>query len=193
MRRLYEWVLSLAASPRALPALVAVTFAESVIFPIPPDVMLIPMCIARPERALRYALLMSIASVLGGIAGYGIGLWAWDQVGPWFFAHVPGFTQAGFEEVGTLYDAHNFLIVFAAGFTPIPYKLITISAGVFGIAFPMFVIASAVSRAARFFLVAWLLARLGARAQVFIDKYFNWLAIAFVALLVGGFWVLSRV
>jgi len=193
MRRLYEWVLSLAASRRALPALLVVTFAESMIFPIPPDVMLIPMCIARPERALRYALLMSIASVLGGIAGYGIGLWAWDHVGPWFFAHVPGFSETGFEHVRELYDAHNFVIVFAAGFTPIPYKLITISAGVFHIAFPMFVIASAVSRSARFFLVAGLLARFGAHAQVFIDKYFNWLAIGFVVLLVGGFWVLARV
>jgi len=191
MRRLYEWVLSLAASPRALPALVLVTFAESMIFPIPPDVMLIPMCVARPERALRYAALMSIASVLGGIAGYGLGLYAWDQVGPWFFAHVPGFSEARFLQAAAWYDEYNFVVVFAAGFTPIPYKIITISAGVFHIAFPMFVVASAVSRSARFFLVAGLLRRYGASAQVFIDKHFNWLALAFTVLLVGGFLLLG--
>jgi membrane protein YqaA with SNARE-associated domain len=193
MRRLYDWALRLAGSPRATPGLFLLSFAESSFFPIPPDVMLVPMCISRRERAFRYALLCSIASVLGGIAGYAIGHFLWDQVGTFFFEHVPGVTQAGFDRIAGKYEQYNFWVVFTAGFTPIPYKLITISAGVFEIAFGIFVIASTVSRSARFFIEAWICHRYGAPAQAFIEKNFNLVAFAFVVLLVGGFWLVGKI
>jgi len=192
MRRLYEWILRLAGSPRALPALFGLSFAESMIFPIPPDVMLVPMCVARPKSALRYAFWCSVASLLGGMAGYAIGHFAWEAVSDWFFTYVPGVTDDGFGRVQVLYDEWNFWVVFTAGFTPIPYKLITITAGVFEIAFPTFVVASAISRSARFFLVALMLRTWGEAAQEFIERRFNLVATIFVILLVGGFIVASR-
>ena len=192
MRRLYDWILDLAGRPNALYFLALLSFAESMIFPIPPDVMLVPMCVAKPDRALLYALWCSIASVLGGVAGYALGMFFWDAVGPFFFDVVPGFTQEKFDLVGGYYQTWNFWIVFAAGFTPIPYKIITITAGVFGINFPIFVVASAVSRSARFFIEAVLLKKYGTKAQEFIDKRFNLVAMAFVVLLVGGFVAVSQ-
>ncbi len=193
IRALYDWTLALAARPRASLALFLLSFAESSCFPVPPDVMLVPMGIARRERAWRYALICSVASVLGGIAGYAIGHLFWEQLGPFFIEHVPGITEAGFERVKTLYDRWDFWVVFTAGFTPIPYKLITVTSGVFQISFPVFVIASAISRSARFFLLAWLCRRYGQAAQVFIDRNFNLVATVFMVLLVGGFWLAGKV
>lgn len=194
MRRLYDWVLELSRRPTAQGALALLSFAESMIFPIPPDTMLIPMCVAEPKRSYRYAFICSVASLLGGIAGYAIGMFFWEQAGPWFFEHLArfGFTEDKFAKVQGLYQDYDFWVVFTAGFTPIPYKIITISAGVFEIAFTGFVIASAVGRSARFFLIAFLLRRWGEQAQVFIDKHFNKLAIAFMVLLIGGFWAISQ-
>jgi membrane protein YqaA with SNARE-associated domain len=175
-----------------VPALFVLSFAESSCFPIPPDVMLLPMCIAQRARAFYYAAVCSAASVLGGIAGYGIGHFLWERVKHFFFTKVPGFTQAGFDRVGGLYDQYDFWVVFTAGFSPIPYKLITITAGVFEIAFPVFVIASVVSRSARFFIEAWICHRFGARAQQLIEKHFNLAAVAFIVLLLGGFWAAGK-
>jgi membrane protein YqaA with SNARE-associated domain len=176
-----------------VPALFVLSFAESSFFPIPPDVMLLPMCIARRTRAYFYATVCSAASVLGGIAGYLIGHYLWERVRDFFFANIPGFTQAGFDRVAGLYAEYDFWVVFTAGFTPIPSKLITITAGVFEIAFPVFVIASVVSRSARFFIEAWACQRFGLTAQAFIEKHFNLLAIAFVVLLIGGFWAAGKI
>lgn len=173
-------------------ALFLLSLAESSFFPIPPDVMLVPMCVAKPKKAFYYAFWCSVASVIGGVIGYLIGTYAWDAVGPFFFDHIPGFTHEKFAKVGGWYADWNFWIVFTAGFTPIPYKLITITAGVFGIFFPTFLLASAISRSARFFLVAFLLNRWGPAAQVFIEKHFNKVAIAFVVLLIGSFWLVGR-
>lgn len=192
MRRTYDWMLELSRRPNAERALFLLAFAESMFFPIPPDVMLIPMCVARPGKALRFALICSIASLLGGMAGYAIGHFFWQGVDQIFFQYVPGFTPELFERVGEKYEQYNFWVVFTAGFTPLPYKIITISAGVFQVNFLMFVIASAVSRSARFFLVAAILKRWGPPAQELIEKHFNLVATAFVVLLIGGFWVLSQ-
>ncbi|MCB9897076.1 MAG: DedA family protein [Planctomycetes bacterium] len=159
------------------------------IFPIPPDVMLVPMCVAEPKKSLRYAAFCSVASVLGGMAGYALGHFLWDEIGPWFFANVPGFSQARFDSVQALYEKWNFVVVFSAGFSPIPYKLFTISAGVFDISFPTFLLASAVSRSARFFLVAAMLKKYGVQAKDFIERRLNVLALVFVVLLVGCFWI----
>ena len=192
-RRLYDWTLAWAYRPSAAVALFVLSFAESSFFPVPPDVLLIPLTLGDRRKWLRYALLCSLASVAGGATGYLIGYAAWQAVGKFFFDWIPGFTPARFEEVGNAYEQWNFWVVFTAGFTPLPFKVITITAGVFKINFVVFLIAAAVSRSARFFLVAGLCRVFGARITPFIDKYFNWLALAFAALLIGGFAVIKYV
>lgn len=188
-RRLYDWVLSWAETPYALPALVVLSFAESSFFPIPPDVLLIPLCIGEVRKSYRFASWCSVASVLGGMAGYAIGAFLWDvaAIQQFFFTWVPGVNQASFHKVSQYYEQWNFWIVFAAAFTPIPYKVITILAGVCGINFPMFVIASAVGRSARFFLVAWLIKNYGPPIKDFIDRRFALVTLLGTALGIGGF------
>lgn len=191
VRRLYDWVLAWADHPAGIWALAILAFAESSFFPIPPDVLLIALAIGKPKRAFWFATVCSIASIFGGILGYLVGWGFWGIVGQYFFAYVPGVTESGFARVQTLYDTWNFWIVFTAGFTPLPYKLFTISAGVFGINFGMFLIASVVSRSARFFIVAGLIWKFGPPIKEFIDKYFNILAVVFTILLIGGFVVVK--
>lgn len=187
-RRLYDWVIHWAYTPYALPALVLISFAESSFFPIPPDVLLIPLCLGNPRRAWQFAAWCSVASVLGGIAGYGLGMFAWEAgLRELSFSYIPGFTPEIFAKVQGLYQEWDFWIVFAAGFSPIPYKVFTIAGGVFGINFVTFVLASVISRSARFFLVAWLLRRFGPPVREFIEKRFGLATLAFCALLVGGF------
>ena len=187
LRKIYDWVMRCAPSPYALLALNLLSFSESSFFPIPPDPLLIAMSLAKPKRALWYALWCSVSSVLGGVLGYVIGAFLWSVTKDFFFAYVPGFTPEGFAKVEALYLKYSFWCVFAAGFTPIPYKIFTIASGVFGMAFWPFVLASAISRSARFFLVAGLIRIFGERIKQFIDKYFNILTIAFLVLLIGFF------
>lgn len=187
LRRLYDWVLSWAATPHGPAALAALAFAESSFFPVPPDPLLIALCLGAPARSLRFAATATVASVVGAMVGYLIGFGAWSATGDFFFRYVPGITPAAFERVRSLYDAYDFWAVFVAGFTPIPYKVFTLSAGVFSISFPVFVLASVLSRGARFFLVAALIRRYGPPVKAFIDRYFNILTWVFAALLVGGF------
>ena len=193
VRRLYDWVLHWAETPYGGPALFLLALVESSIFPVPPDVLLIALCIALPSRAWRFALLASAGSVLGGLIGYGIGWGAWSFVDTFFFGYIPGFTPAVFERVQGLFAEYDFWVVFTAGFTPIPYKVITIGSGVFNINLPVFLVASVISRSLRFFLVAWLLHRYGSGMREFIDRYFNLLSIIFVLLLLGGFLLLKYV
>lgn len=193
VRRLYDWVLHWAETPYGGPALFLLALLESSIFPVPPDVLLIALCIALPSRAWRFALLASAGSVLGGLIGYGIGWGAWPFVDTFFFDYIPGFTPAVFERVQGLFAEYDFWVVFTAGFTPIPYKVITIGSGVFNINLPVFLVASVISRSLRFFLVAWLLHRYGSGTREFIDRYFNLLSIIFVLLLLGGFLLLKYV
>ncbi len=187
VRRMYDWVLSWADSRYGVVALAILAFAESSFFPIPPDVLLIGLAVGAPRRSFRFALVCSAASVAGGVLGYGIGHFVWMQTQDFFFSVVPGFTPAVFERVQTLFSRYDFWIVFAAGFTPIPYKVFTISAGVFSISFPMFMVASLVGRSARFFLVSGLIYLFGPAIRRFIDRYFNLLAVLFFILLAGGF------
>ena len=185
MRKLYYWVLSWAFSPYAVPALFGLAFAESSFFPIPPDVLLIALAISVPAKAFYYALICSAGSVLGGMVGYLIGYGLMDVIGH-RIVDFYGFTDKWLL-VGDLYNRYAAWAVGIAGFTPIPYKVFTIAGGAFKIDFLIFVLASAVSRSARFFIVAALIYKFGAPVRRFIDKYFDILAIVFVVLLVGGF------
>ena len=142
-------------------------------FPIPPDPLLVALCLGAAGRALRFAAVATAASVLGGMLGYGIGAVAWSSVSGFFFEYVPGVTPEAFATVQGLYNRWDFWAVFVAGLTPIPYKVFTISAGVFAINFPVLVLASTLSRGLRFFLVAGLIYRYGEPIHSFIDRYFN--------------------
>jgi len=189
IRRLYDWVIGWADTPFAVPALFLLAFAESSFFPIPPDVLLVAMCIGSVQKSYRYASWCAIGSVIGGAAGYAIGFYFWelDGVQQFFFDYIPGVSPESVERVSGLYDDWSFWIVFAAAFTPIPYKVITILAGVCAINFPMFLVGSAVGRSARFFLVAWLFRRFGPGIKDFIEKRFALVTLLGTLLLVGGF------
>ncbi len=188
-RRLYDWVLSWADSKHGATALFLLAFAESSFFPIPPDILLIALCIGATTRSFKFALICSVASVLGGAFGYLIG-WALFQplVNPvieWLGWEGP------MAEANRLYREHDVWIVFIAGFSPIPYKVFTILAGFASLSFVPFLLASIVGRSARFFLVAGLIYKFGPGIQSFIDKYFNTITIGFVVLLVLGFGVIG--
>ena len=195
LRRLYDWVLHWADTPYAVPALFLLSFAESSFFPIPPDVLLIALCIGEVQKSYRFALWCSIASVLGGIAGYGIGMFLWDiqAVQQFFYTWVPGVNADSVGKVSSLYEQYNFWVVFVAAFTPIPYKVITILAGVCAINFPMFVLASAIGRSARFFLVAWLFRKYGPTIKDFIERRFALVTIAITVVGILGFVALKYV
>lgn len=188
-RRLYNWVLHWALTPYSGWALFLLSFAESSFFPVPPDVLLAPLTLGNRKKWWKFALLCSLASVVGGVLGYLIGVFLWDLIGAWVFAHLgwAGINEPNFAKFQNWYDRFDFWIVFTCGFTPLPYKVCTISAGVARISFMGFVIASTISRSARFFLVAGLFWRFGPAIKPFIDKYFNWLCLAFMVLLIGGF------
>jgi membrane protein YqaA with SNARE-associated domain len=191
MRKLYDWVLHWAETPYGPAALFLLALAESSFFPVPPDALLIALCLGAIKKSWRFAFIASLASILGGMAGYLIGFAVWEPVSPFFFKYVPGFTEANFQKVLQHYQDSGFWYVFMAGFTPIPYKIFTIASGVFRLNFLLFLLASAISRSLRFFLVAALFRKFGPRIQVFIDKYFNLLALLFFVLILGGFLVIK--
>lgn len=193
IRKLYDWVLHWSETPYGPAALFILAFAESSFFPIPPDALLIALALGAKTKSFRFALICTIGSVLGAILGYAIGHFVWwngnefSQLANFFFERIPGFSHEIFYNVKELYDEWNFWIVFTAGFTPIPYKVFTITGGALNVNIFLFLIASIISRAGRFFLVAFLIWKFGPQIKGFIDKYFNWLAIAFTVLLIGGF------
>ena len=197
LRRLYDWTLHWAYTPYASPALAIMSFAEASFFPVPPDPLLMAMALGRRERSFRYATICSLASILGGILGFVIGYFLMDYVGNPIIEFYG--KQEKFHEVVEALRPGMTLWVFVAAFSPIPYKVFTIAAGM--VAYEMtgnpwmffggFVAASAIGRSARFFLVAWLIHRFGKPIERFIDKYFNWCALAFTVLLVGAAYALK--
>ena len=184
-KKLYDWTLSLSSSARAPQALATISFAESSFFPIPPDVMLVPMVMAKPERAWNYALICTIASVLGGIAGYAIGALLYDTLGAWLI-RLYGYGDK-MDAFRALYQTHGHWIILIKGFTPIPFKLITIASGLAGYDFLMFVLLSAITRAARFFFVAGIMNRFGTPLRRFIEDNLTAVGIISILALVGGF------
>ena len=191
VRRLYDWVLHWADTPYGPWALAILAFAESSFFPIPPDPLLMALCLGAIGRSFRFAAITLVGSVLGGILGYFLGAGAWHILGDFFFAYVPGVTPEAFDGVQDLYIRYDFWAVFLAGLTPIPYKVFTLSAGVFAINFPVFVLASVLSRGLRFFVVAGLIYKFGPPISRFIDRYFNLLTWVFGVLIILGFLVVE--
>ena len=197
VKRLYDWVLSWGNSRWGGLALFLLALAESSFFPIPPDVLLIALCLGAVVHSFRYATICLGGSIIGAMIGYAIGFFLWQTpageftaLANWFFTNI--FSEDSFHNVGDLYDQYNFWIVFTAGFTPLPYKLFTITGGLFHINFTMFILASIVSRGLRFFLIAGLIWKFGAPIKTFIDKYFNLLAIVFTILLIGSFLLIGK-
>lgn len=185
LRRLYRWVLALAERPSAPWTMAGVSFAESSFFPIPPDVMLIPMCMARPDRAFWYATICTATSVLGGLLGYAIGYLLFDTVGR-FLIDLYGYS-AQVEYFKAAYDEWGHWIIVIAGFTPFPFKVITITSGFVSYNILIFVLLSLLTRGARFFLVATLLFFWGAWAREFIERRLELLATLSVIIFIGGF------
>lgn len=200
IKKLYHWVLSWAETKYGTIALFVLAFTESIFFPIPPDVLLIALALGATAKAFKYAFICTLGSVSGAFVGYTIGYYAWltssgefTTFANFFFAHVPGFTVELYERIRILFVKWDFWVIFTAGFTPIPYKVFTITSGVFDINFLMFTLASVISRGTRFFLIAWLIWKYGPSIKFFIDKYFNILAVAFTILLIGGFVLIKYV
>ncbi len=206
-RSLYDWVLGWGDSKHGQTALFFLSMAEASFFPIPPDALLIALCMGAYRRWFRFALVCSAGSVVGGVLGYLIGLTAFELIGSKIIAATASLSDTNPEEL--LQQAQYWFnekelwgmkvgawAVGIAGFTPIPYKVFTIASGFFEMPIAVFIIASTVSRSLRFFMVAGIIGllyrRYGGKITIFIDKYFNWLAMAFVLLLLLGFWAVSR-
>jgi membrane protein YqaA with SNARE-associated domain len=186
VRRMYDWVLSWAETRYGVPMLMAISFAESSFFPIPPDVLQIALSVGKPRRSFLYAFASLVASVAGAVLGWWIGKEAWDSLGDFFFEWIPGFTQERFDFVGEKYQDNAFLAIFGAAFTPIPFKIFTIASGAFHVKLSTLILASLVGRGLRFFVVAGAIFFLGPRVKFWIDRYFELISIAFFVLIVLG-------
>ncbi len=191
LKSLYDWTMGLAAHPRAMWWLALVSFVESSVFPIPPDVLLIPMILAAPTQAWRIAAVSTASSLVGGMVGYGIGYFLYHAIGDPILGFY-GYSEE-FAEFSACYNAWGAWIVIAAGVTPFPYKVITIASGVTQLDFVVFSVASVLARGARFFLVAALLWRYGAAIRGFIERHLGKLTLLFFLLLVGGFAALKLI
>ena len=190
LKKIYDWVLHWAETSYAIPALMALAFAESSFFPIPVDVLLIAMAVSIPKRSFEYASYVSLFSVVGGIAGYIIGNQLMEVVG-WPIINLYGYEEQ-FTTLSDSFRDYNFIAVLTAAFTPIPYKVFTITAGAVSSDFMEFFVASAIGRTARFFAVAALIYFFGESIKSFIERYFNILSVLFTVLLIGGFFLISH-
>jgi len=190
LRRLYNRLLELAAGPKAERVLAGVSFAESSFFPIPPDALLVPMVMAKPENAYRIALICTVASVLGGLLGYAIGALLFSTVGTWLIGvygladKIDAF-QAAFQKWG-------LWIILIKGLTPIPFKLVTIASGIAHFNIAVFIVGSIITRGARFFLVAGLVKRFGPAISPFIEKQLYWVTGGIAIILIGGIYLATR-
>jgi len=191
MKRLYLWVLHWAETPYGTPALFGLSFAESSFFPIPPDVLQIALSVSKPRRSFYYALISGLGSVAGAILGWFIGYALWSSVDQFFYDYIPQCTPENFEKVRLKYEEYGFLAIFGAAFTPIPFKVFTISAGMFSISIWVLIAASFVGRFARFFAVAVCIFFFGPGIKSLIEKYFGWATLLFFVMLVGGFVVIE--
>ncbi len=188
LRRLYDWVLHWAETPYGVPALFLLALAEASFFPVPPDILLIVLSLSLRRRAFLYASVCTAGSVIGGLLGFYIGHNFWALGKGILLNYVD---EAAIEAVRRYFIEYEAWAISIAGFTPIPYKVFTISAGFFRVNLPVFVIASLLSRGARFFLIGGLIYIFGERIKTFIDRYFNLLSYLFILLLIGGFVIIK--
>jgi membrane protein YqaA with SNARE-associated domain len=184
LRRLYDWCINASGKPHASWMMGTVSFAESSFFPVPPDVMLIPMALARPDKAWFYATLCTLTSVAGGVVGYLIGALLYDSVGQWLIQlYGYGDKVEAFREA---YNEYGAWIILLKGLTPIPYKIVTITSGFAGYNVFLFIVLSFIARGMRFYFVAFLLNRYGARARIIIEERLGfWVTIGTIVLIVG--------
>jgi membrane protein YqaA with SNARE-associated domain len=187
IRKVYDWVLRQAEKPYAEWILFAMAMAEASVFPLPPDILLLPMAIAAREKAWRFAAVCTAGSVLGGLIGYSIGVFAMATLGQWIVDtyHL----QTAFQAFHDGFNKWGVLIILAKGLTPIPFKLVTIASGVAGLNLGAFVLAALATRGARFFIIAALVRKFGEPIGVFIEKYLTWVALGVLAAIAGGFWI----
>jgi membrane protein YqaA with SNARE-associated domain len=190
-RKLYEWVLHWANTPYGTPALAILSFVESSFFPVPPDPLLVALSMGNTKKSFYYALVCSTMSVAGGVFGYYIGLYLWQTVSGFFFTYV--FTTEAFNYVSQKYQENGFLAILGAAMTPIPYKVFTVSAGVFKLDLTTFIAGSVIGRSSRFFLEAVLVYLFGEKIKKFIDKYFQILVTLFFILIAIGFFLFKYI
>jgi membrane protein YqaA with SNARE-associated domain len=190
-KRLYDWTLSLAESPRATWALGLIAFAESSFFPIPPDVILVPMTLAKPKKAWFYAGICTIASVTGGILGYYIGAALYDTLGQWLIG-LYGYAEK-VDALRVFYDKWGWAFILVKGFTPIPYKLVTIVSGLLGYNFFLFLLLSLITRGARFFVLAALINNFGEPIKRLLERHFAAFMLILLAIIVFGFWAAAKI
>lgn len=186
LRRLYEWFLSLADKAYATWALGITAFAEAFIFPVPPDVLLLPLCLGKPHRAFVFAFICSVFSVLGACAGYLLGSFLWEG----FFSYGV-FTEEQFAVVGEMFGHNAFYALLVSAFTPIPFKVFTVASGFFNVGFGVLLAGSAIGRSARFFLLAVVVWRFGDDAKAFIDRYFNLLTVIAAVIFIAAIYMLA--
>jgi membrane protein YqaA with SNARE-associated domain len=190
-KRLYDYLIALAASPSAPYALAAVAFAESSFFPLPPDVLLAPMSLAEPKKAWRFALIATLASVAGGALGYAIGALLYDTIGQWLI-HLYGYGER-MEALKETYARWGALVILVKGLTPIPFKLVTIVSGLLGYNFPLFLLLSLITRGGRFFVLAAALNHFGDPLRLALERHFTAFIVAMLAIVVGGFYLAAHV
>ncbi len=189
LNSLYQWTLRMAAHPRALWVLALVAFVESSVFPIPPDVMMVPMILARPSRAWLIAGVATLASVLGGVLGYGVGMFAFETIGRPILESLG--KADSMAEFSTRFNDLGFWAVLGAGITPFPFKVITIMSGWTAMPFATFLVTAIIARALRFFIVAALLWKFGAPIRDFIERRLALVATAFFVILIAGFYLVK--
>jgi len=191
MKKLYDWTLKLAHGPHAEAALAAVAFAESSFFPVPPDMILLPMSLATPAKAWRYAAICTLASVAGGALGYAIGALLYDTLGHWLI-HLYGYEDK-MATMREFYAKWGALFILLKGLTPIPFKLVTIFSGLFAYNFPLFILLSLITRGARFFILAAALNRFGDHLRDKMEAHFGLFLGSLAAIVVGGFVLAAKV
>lgn len=189
LKKLYDWVIHWAETKYGLPVLAFISFIESSVFPIPPDPLLLALGLSKPNKAILYAIICSVASIAGGIVGYLIGWAAWEIVSDFFLTYI--FSVDVFNYVGIKYHENAFLAILGAAFTPIPYKVFTITAGVFKINLAVFILASSIGRSARFLTEGFLIYFFGEKIRTFIEKYLSLLSLIFFIILVIGIYVVK--
>ena len=189
-KRLYHWTLSLAGSPHATWALALVAFAESSFFPLPPDLILVPMSLAKPQKAWTYAAICSVASVAGGVLGYGIGTLLYDTLGHWLI-NLYGY-GARVDALRSFYAQWGWAFILVKGLTPIPFKLVTIVSGLLGYNLLLFIVLSAITRGARFFILAGLLHTFGEPIKAALERHFAIFMALILVIIIAGFWIAAR-